>query len=419
LKNLPLHTKIILGIVTGILFGLVAKAIGLNPEITIFYIKPFGTIFINLLLMVALPLVMVSLITGIAQLGDINKFSRMGTKTIGLYLFTTFVAISLGLLLTNIISPGKMISPETRDKMEQLLNEQKEKTIEVNSKTQPLQPLIDIVPKNIIEAASENTQMLQIVFFAMLLGIALIKIPKEKAKPVIAFFDGLNEAIVKLIDMIMLIAPYGVFSLIAALIAETSDPDLLIGVAWYSLVVLLGLMSLVFIFYPLLLKIGTNISYKHFFVAMRPALLLAFSTSSSSATLPVTIRCAEKNLGIPEEVSGFVLPLGATINMDGTSLYQGVAAIFIAQVFNMDLSITDQLTVLFTALLASIGTAGVPGAGIVMLIIVLKSVGIPVEGIALILAPDRILDMCRTLVNVTSDATVAAIVASKEGRINN
>lgn len=422
MNNLPLHTKIILGIVAGILFGLGAKFLGIDPNIIILYIKPFGTIFINLLLMVALPLVLVSLVSGIAQLGDINKFSRMGAKTIGIYLFTTFVAISLGLVIANVMAPGKMISAETRQSMEQKLHDTANTKVQqseaITADKQPLQPLIDIVPKNIISAASENTRMLQIVFFAMLLGIALIQIPKEKAAPVIAFFDGLNEAIVKLIDMIMLIAPFGVFSLISALIAETSDPDLLIGVLWYTLAVLIGLMVLVFIFYPILLKLYTGISYRHFFEAMRPALLLAFSTSSSSATLPVTIRCAEKNLGISEEVTGFVLPLGATVNMDGTSLYQGIAAIFIAQVFNMDLSISQQLTILITALLASIGTAGVPGAGMVMLVIVLKSVGIPVEGIALILAPDRILDMCRTLVNVTSDATVAAIVASKDGLIS-
>jgi len=372
--------------------------------------------------MVAVPLVLVSLISGIAQLGDINKFSRMGTKTIGLYLFTTIVAISLGLIIANIVSPGKMISAETRKIMEQKMhNTAKTKfqqSISHSTNSQPLQPLIDIVPRNALAAAAENTSMLQIVFFAMLFGIALIKIPKEKSAPVIAFFDGLNEAIVKIIDIIMLLAPFGVFSLISALIAETADPDLLIGVLWYSATVLIGLMILVFIFYPILLKITTGIPYKYFFNAMRPALLLAFSTSSSNATLPVTIRCAEKNLGISEEVTGFVLPLGATVNMDGTSLYQGVAAIFIAQVFNIELSLFEQMTILFTALLASIGTAGVPGAGIVMLVIVLKSVGIPIEGIALILAPDRILDMCRTLVNVTSDATVAAIVASKEGLIS-
>lgn len=372
--------------------------------------------------MIALPLVFVSLVVGIAQLGDVSKFSRLGGKTIGIYLITTCLAISLGLLVANIVQPGKRISPETRASLETQLKDQAADKVKQASETkegqQPLQPLIDIVPKNIIGAAGSNTNMLQVVFFALLLGIALLKIPSEKSKPVIVFFDGLNEAIVKLIDMIMLIAPFGVFGLISALVVETKDLDLLLGVLWYALAVFGGLAIMIFLVYPLAVYFITGIPVKKFFKAIEPAMLLAFSTSSSSATLPVTIRCAEKNLRLSEDVAGFVLPMGATVNMDGTSLYQGVAAIFIAQVFNLELTLTDQLTIIFTALLASIGSAGVPGAGMVMLVIVLKSVGIPLEGIALILAPDRLLDMCRTVANVTSDASVATIVASTEGLIH-
>jgi len=416
LKSIPLHTRIILGIIAGLIWGFLSQKLGINPEITVLYIKPAGTIFINLLLMIAMPLVLVSLISGIAQLGDISKFSDMGLKTAGLFLLTTCLAILLGLALSNIIKPGKRISAETRQKLEATLQEKAASEIQraenIESGKQPLQPLIDIVPKNIVGAASENTNMLQIVFFALLIGIALLKIPAAKAQPVIAFFEGLNETIIKLIDMIMVLAPFGVFGLISSLVIETRDADLLLGVLWYSLAVIAGLAIMLFVVYPLLMQLFGKFSYWKFFKGLRPAMLLAFSTSSSSATLPVTMQVVEKNLGIPEKISGFVLPMGATINMDGTSLYQCIAAVFIAQIFNIDLSIADQFTILLTALLASLGSAGVPGAGMVMLVIVLKSVGIPLEGIALILAPDRLLDMCRTLVNVASDAAVAVIVAS-------
>ncbi len=415
MKNIPLHTKIILGIIAGLLWGFISQAFGIDPEITIFYIKPAGTIFINLLLMIAMPLVFVSLISGVAQLGDVSKFSDMGLKTAGLFLLTTCLAILLGLGLSNIIKPGKRISEETRHKLEGSLQEKAasaiQKAEDVQAK-QPLQPLIDIVPKNIVGAASDNINMLQVVFFSLLIGIALLKIPPDKAQTVIAFFDGLNETIIKLIDMIMILAPFGVFGLISSLVIETNDADLLLGVLWYSLAVIAGLAIMLFIVYPILMRLFGKFSYWRFFKGLRPAMLLAFSTSSSSATLPVTMQVVEKNLGIPEKVSGFVLPMGATINMDGTSLYQCIAAVFIAQIFNIDLSLIEQFTILLTALLASIGSAGVPGAGMVMLVIVLKSVGIPLEGIALILAPDRLLDMCRTLVNVASDAAVAVIVSS-------
>lgn len=419
MKKIPLHTRIILGILAGILWGLLSKFLDLDPEFTLFYIKPAGTIFIRLLLMIALPLVFISLVIGVAQLGDISKFSRMGAKTIGVYLLTTCIAVSVGLLLGNVIKPGKTISEKTRAGFEQKLKDQAKDKIEtaeqnVVRKEGPLQPIIDIVPKNIVGAASENTNMLQIVFFALLLGIALLKIPKHQSQQVIAIFEGLNQAIIVIIDFIMVFAPLGVFGLIASFIVETTDPDLIFGVLWYALTVMTGLALMIFGVYPLLLSFFSKIKYKNFFKGIRPAMLLAFSTSSSSATLPVTIKNCEENLGLHEDVTGFVLPLGATINMDGTSLYQGVAAVFIAQVFNMGLSLGDQLTILTTALLASIGTAGVPGAGMVMLIIVLRSVGIPVEGIVLILAPDRFLDMCRTVVNVTGDTTVASIVSGTE-----
>lgn len=420
MKNIPLHTRILVGIGAGLAWGFLSKTLGVDPLFTIHYLKPFGTIFMNLLLMIAIPLVFVSLVVGVAQLGDVAKFSRLGGKTIGIYLVTTCFAITVGLVLVNLIKPGKSLSPEARVKFEETYKAAASESIETAEQageSQPLQPLIDIVPRNFIKAASENQDMLQIVFVAMLIGIALLKIPVQNSKPVIVLFEGLNAAILKIIDFIMIFAPIGVFGLMAAFVVETKDPDLLLAVAYYAGTVFIGLLLMIFLIYPLLLVFFSKIPLSKFYKGIQPAMLLAFSTSSSSATLPLTMKRCEENLGLSAEVSGFVLPLGATINMDGTSLYQGVAAVFIAQVFNMGLTIGDQLTILITALLASIGSAGVPGAGMVMLVIVLKSVGIPLEGIMLILAPDRLLDMCRTVVNVTGDATVASVVGSSEGLV--
>jgi Na+/H+-dicarboxylate symporter len=367
-----------------------------------------------------------SLIVGVSNLGDITKLSRIGGKTILTYLFTTALSVSLGLVLVNIFIPGKSLPSETREKLMGLYDETagtKSMQAEELQNQSPLQPLVDMVPENVFQAAAANESMLQIVFFAIIVGIALIKIPKAKAAPVVAFFDGLNDVIIEIVGYIMIIAPYGVFALMASLIVDITgdNPDsaveLLLALLKYSLVVLGGLFLMILLFYPLILKVFTKVKYMDFFKAIRPAQLLAFTTSSSSATLPVTMRQVEKEIGVSEEISSFVLPLGATINMDGTSLYQGVAAVFIAQALGFDLSISQQLMIVLTATLASIGTAGVPGAGIIMLIIVLESIGVPSAGIALILAPDRILDMFRTIVNVTGDAMVCTVVASTEGEL--
>jgi Na+/H+-dicarboxylate symporter len=297
----------------------------------------------------------------------------------------------------------------------------KEQTVADVKGRSPLQPLVDMVPENVVEAAGTNAGMLQVVFFAIIVGIALLKIPREKGETVVRFFDGLNDVIIKIVEFIMLLAPYGVFALMASLLIEIAGDnpgramELLGALGWYTLTVLIGLAAMVLAVYPLLFKLFTKVKYGRFFQGMRPAQLLAFSTSSSSATLPVTMRQVEEELGVSEEVSSFVLPLGATINMDGTSLYQSVAAVFIAQALGMGLDLGQQLMIVLTATLASIGSAGVPGAGLVMLIIVLEAIGVPAAGIALIIAPDRLLDMCRTVVNVTGDASVAMVVASTEG----
>ncbi len=412
MPKLALHWKILIGLALGIIWGLVSSQLGLS-SFTIDWIKPFGTIFINLLKLIAVPLVIVSLIDGISNLKDISQLSKMGGRTIALYLSTTIIAISLGLLLVNIIQPGKSIEESKRFELQESFAAKAGEKIEVAttvSKRGPLQPLIDIVPDNLFGAMGDNTRMLQVIFFALLFGIAMVLLPQNKTAPVKSFFNSINEIILKMVDVIMLAAPYGVFALLASLEADLS---MLKALGVYSITVFIGLALMIGFIYPLYLKIFTKRSIKDFFKGILPAQTLAFSTSSSAATLPVTLECCEKNLKLKEETSGFVLPLGATINMDGTSLYQAVAAVFIAQVYGMDLTISQQLTIVLTATLASIGAAPVPGAGMVMLVIILQSVGINPEGLALIFAVDRILDMCRTVTNVTSDIMVATVVDAK------
>lgn len=425
-KKIPLHTQIITGLVLGLIFGLVVIKTSIPNSFTLDYIKPIGTIFINSLKMIAVPLVLASLIVGVSNLGDISKLSRIGGKTISIYLITTVLAISIGLILVNIFQPGKSLPLETRENLMKMYEGDAGSKVgqaEQFQQQSPLQPIVDIVPENIFKATADNSAMLQVVFFAILIGVALLQIPKSKANPVIAFFDGFNDVIIQIVNYIMMIAPLGVFALMASLIVEIAgdNPDsalqLLLALLKYSLVVLGGLFIMTLAVYPLILKAFTKVPYRDFFKAIRPAQLLAFSTSSSSATLPVTMKQVEQELGVSEEVSSFVLPLGATVNMDGTSLYQGVAAVFIAQALGMELTFTQQLMIVLTATLASIGSAGVPGAGLIMLIIVLESIGVPAAGIALIIAPDRILDMFRTVVNVTGDAVVCTIVASTEGEL--
>ncbi|MBN7814737.1 dicarboxylate/amino acid:cation symporter [Algoriphagus pacificus] len=426
LKKIPLHTQIIIGLVLGLVFGLIVIKTAIPNSFTLDYIKPVGTIFINALKMIAVPLVLASLIVGVSNLGDISKLSRIGGKTIATYLITTVVAVTIGLVLVNVFAPGKSLPAETRENLMTLYEGDAGSRVGQAAELQkqsPLQPLVDIVPQNVFQATTDNGAMLQVVFFAIIVGVSLLKIQKSKAEPVIAFFDGMNDVIIQIVNYIMMIAPYGVFALMASLIVEIAgdNPDsavqLLLALLKYSLVVVAGLFTMVLVVYPLILMSFTKVKYKDFFKAIRPAQLLAFSTSSSSATLPVTMKQVEEELGVSEEISSFVLPLGATVNMDGTSLYQGVAAVFIAQALGMDLSLTQQLMIVLTATLASIGSAGVPGAGLIMLIIVLESIGVPAAGIALIIAPDRILDMFRTVVNVTGDATVCTIVASTEGEL--
>lgn len=419
MKKLALHWQILLGMVVGVLFGILASSLNWNTFV-INWIKPFGTIFINMLKLIAIPLIVASLIKGISDLKDISKLSAMGGRTIGIYVLTTVFAVSLGLLVVNIIQPGKSINEDTRQDLMETYAGDAEKRQQAAASQQsqgPLQPLVDIVPDNIIGAATSNGNMLQVIFFVIFFGIGLILIPEKQAKPVKDFFDGLNEVILKMIDLIMLAAPYGVFALLAALVVESPSMDLFIALLWYAVSVLIGLGILIFILYPTLVKIFTGRNYSFFMNGISPAQLLAFSTSSSAATLPVTMERVEEHLGVEKEVTSFVLPIGATINMDGTSLYQAVAAVFIAQAFGMELSLATQLGIITTATLASIGSAAVPGAGMVMLVIVLGQAGIPEAGLALIFAVDRPLDMCRTVANVTGDATVSMLVGKSVGKL--
>jgi Na+/H+-dicarboxylate symporter len=420
MKKIALHWQILIGMALGVLIGLLMTLFDGGREIVQDWIKPFGTIFINALKLIAVPLILASLIKGVSDLKDISKLSKMGGRTIGLYLFTTVIAVSIGLLLVNIIQPGNSISEETRMELVQNYSSDATKYSDEAAKQKevgPLQALVDIVPENIFGAASENKNMLQVIFFAIFFGMGLILIPEKKSKPVKKFFDGFNEVILKMIDLIMLAAPYGVFALLAALVVESPSIDLFKALVWYAFTVIVGL-TLMIGFYNLLVWFITKKNPSTFLKGISPAQLLAFSTSSSAATLPVTMERVTEHLGVDEEVSSFVLPIGATINMDGTSLYQAVAAVFIAQAFGMDLSLGVQLGIIVTATLASIGSAAVPGAGMVMLVIVLGQAGIPEAGLALIFAIDRPLDMCRTTVNVTGDASVSMIVAKSLNKLH-
>ena len=420
MRKLALHWKIIIGMVLGVLYGLIASKMGW-VDFTNDWIKPWGKIFINLLKLIAVPLVFASLIKGVSSLSDISKLSRIGGKTIGIYLFTTVVAVTFGLLLVNIIQPGTSFSEEKRMELkEQYASNAASKIASAKDVKEdgPLQFIVDMVPSNFIQATGNNKNMLQVIFFAILFGIAMVMLPKEKTSVVKGFFDGVNDIILQIVDLIMLTAPYGVFALLVGLVVDFGgSAELFQALGIYSLSVVIGLLLMIMVVYPLILKSFTKLKYFDFFKGIAPAQMLAFSTSSSAATLPVTMERCEDHLGVSEEVSSFVLPLGATINMDGTSLYQAVAAVFIAQAFGYDLDLSQQLTIVLTSTLASIGAAAVPGAGMVMLVIVLSSIGIEPEGIALIFAVDRLLDMLRTVVNVTGDATVATVVAATEGQL--
>lgn len=419
MKKLALHWQILLGMVLGVLFALLMTRFDWGSDFIGDWIKPFGTIFIKALKLIAVPLILASLIKGVSDLKDISNLSKMGLRTIVTYVLTTIIAVTIGLAVVNIVQPGGSISEDTRNELVEAYGGEAEKRKEAAQQQKdagPLQALVDLVPDNIVGASASNRNMLQVIFFAVFFGIGMILIPEKTARPVKDFFDAFNEVILKMIDLIMLAAPYGVFALLAALVVEAPSADLFKALGMYAICVVGGLFLMIVV-YILLVWIFTKKTPKFFLNGIAPAQLLAFSTSSSAATLPVTMERVEEHLGVDRQVTSFVLPIGATINMDGTSLYQAVAAVFIAQAFGMDLSLTVQLGIIVTATLASIGSAAVPGAGMVMLVIVLAQAGIPEAGLALIFAVDRPLDMCRTVVNVTGDATVSMMVAKSQNKL--
>ena len=466
MKKLALHWKILIGMILGIIWALLSSTLGWST-FTINWIDPFGTIFINLLKLIAVPLVLFSIISGVANIGDPKSLGRMGGKTLLIYLVTTVLAISLGLVLVNTIKPGKLIDEQSRidnrisyeiwvnseghqikdginylqdpaffERAKEIseLSHAELKDASVSDKidkatdrqdTTPLQSLVDIVPDNFFYSLSNNGLMLQIIFFAIFFGVCLLFIPNDKSQPVLNLVDGINEVFLKMVDLVMQAAPFFVFALLAGVVSKMAGDDIgkvveiFKGLSWYSLTVFIGLLLMIILVYPSILKIFVKkIPYFGFFKAMGPAQTLAFSTSSSAATLPVTMECVEQNLGVDKKVTSFVLPIGATVNMDGTSLYQAVAVIFLAQMHMIDLTIGQQLTIVITTTLASIGSAAVPSAGLVMLIIVLDSVGLNPAWIAIIFPVDRILDMFRTIVNVTGDATVCTIIANGENLLD-
>jgi len=425
MKSLALHWKILIGMLAGVTFGFIMLEVD-GADFVASWIKPLGTIFVKLLKLIAVPLILASLIKGISDLKDISKFASIGLKTIIIYVLTTVIAISIGLILVNTLNPGDGVSTETIAKLTETYadNSSVQGKIAEASRQQasrPLDFLVDMVPDNAFSALSNNKLMLQVIFLAMFLGISLLLVGEKSAKPLKDFFDSLNDVVLKMVDLIMLSAPYAVFALLANVVVSSGDPELLYALLFYSGVVVGGLVLMI-CFYLVLVSVITKKNPLWFLKQISPAQLLAFSTSSSAATLPVTMERVEEHLGVDKEVSSFVLPVGATINMDGTSLYQAVAAVFIAQALDFDLTFADQLAIVLTAFLASIGSAAVPGAGMVMLVIVLESVDFPADklaiGLALIFAVDRPLDMCRTMVNVTGDATVSMIVAKFEGKLH-
>lgn len=461
MKKLPLHVKIMIGLLAGIIWAFASSAMGWN-QFTIDWIDPFGQIFIRMLKYIAVPLVLFSIISGISGLKDMSKLGRMGGKTLGFYLVTTVTAVGIGLLLVNLVKPGALVDDDSRiknrlsyenwansngveildgknftndpkyasyDRAAEMTEAQKKMVAErqadamENKDAGPMKFLVDMVPQNIITSLGNDKLMLQVIFFGIFFGICMAAIPDEKVKGLSSFVHGANEVFLKMVDFVMKAAPFFVFCLLAGVVAKMADTpaeviEIFKGLASYSVTLVVGLLFLIFVFYPLIVRgFVKTLTYKKFFSKISPAQMMAFSTSSSAATLPVTMECVEDNLGVSKNVSSFVLPIGATVNMDGTSLYQAVAVVFMAQLHMVDLSIAQQLTIVLTATLASIGSAAVPSAGLVMMVVVLQSVGLNPAWIAIIFPVDRILDMVRTVVNVTGDATVATIVAKTEGEL--
>ncbi|MFN3950842.1 MAG: dicarboxylate/amino acid:cation symporter [Thermaurantimonas sp.] len=461
-SGLPLHWKIIIGMLLGIVYAVISVQLGWN-RFTADFVAPFGTIFMNLLKLIAVPLVLFSIISGIAGLGSPESLGRLGLKTLGIYFITTIIAVSLGLLIVNLIKPGfsrdsalmldnriryelwkqqtnagdldticELCKPENAERVAHLLAHSaagpsddlivsKMEKAEQTKNRGPLAFLVDIVPDNIFTSLNDSKLMIQVIFFGIFFGISLLYIPSQRQEVLLMFFQSITDVFLKMVDLVMKAAPFFVFALMAGTISQIAGDDVskvlpvFKSLGSYTLSVVVGLIVMAFVIYPTVIHFfAPGIRFMEFIKAISPAQLLAFSSSSSAATLPVTIECMEENMHIPKKYTSFVLPIGATVNMDGTSLYQAVAVVFLAQMHGVDLTLSQQLTIIMTATLASIGAAAVPSAGLIMLIIVLTSVNLNPAWIAIILPIDRILDMCRTVVNVTGDAMVCTLVAKSE-----
>lgn len=405
MKKIKLHTQIFIGLILGVIVGLV-----FGEKATI--IEPIGTIFLRLITMIVVPLVLVSLMLGTASLGDLRKLGRIGIKTIIYFTITTMIAISIGLLLANVVKPGAGLNEEIKAELYKNYESTAQVGIErMQEKPSAIDVLVNIVPTNPIKTLVEGN-MLQVIFLALLFGTILTLIKREKSEILIKFLDGLNDAIIQVVHIAMRLAPYGVLALIASVIGRYGV-NILVTLLKYSLVVVGGLLIYTVSVNSLSLRILGRMSPLKFLKATKDAMVIAFSTSSSNAALPVSMESVE-HIGISREYSSFVIPLGATINMDGTALYQGVAAIFIAQIYGIPLAFMDQVTIVLMATLASVGAAGVPAAGIITLAMVLKQIGIPLEGIALILGVDRFLDMCRTTTNIIGDMACSVVIKESE-----
>jgi proton glutamate symport protein len=407
LISIQIYNKIMVGLILGVVAGIVFQ----NQMAEV---QPVGTAFIRLIRMVIIPLVFASLLIGTASM-DPKKMGRIGLKTLSYYLIYTAFAIFVGLVLANVFKPGSGLPDQVRDQLLQNYSADGARVSGLAEQANPIETLLNIIPTNLFEGLSTGT-ILQIIFFAIFSGVALALIPKNKSGPVLSFFDGINDTMIKIVHIAIKLAPYGVFALIAAVIGSFGT-DILLTLLKYTIITISGMIILNFT-YPIVVMFFSGMSPLRFMKEIRSPQMIAFSTSSSSATLPVTIETCEERLGVPRDIASFVLPLGATVNMNGTALYHGVSAVFIAQVFGIPLGIGDQLMIVLTATLAAIGCAGAPMAGILMLVIVLEQVGIPTEGIALIFGVERILDMFRTAINITGDASAAVIIAATEGELN-
>ncbi|MDD3256147.1 MAG: dicarboxylate/amino acid:cation symporter [Parabacteroides sp.] len=415
----PLYAKILIGMLAGVLIGIAALTFQQTGFVNN-WVRPWGQVFIRLLQLIAVPLVFVSLVKGVIGLSDIGKFSRIGIRTIILYLLTTAFAVTVGMSLGLVVRPGQFVDRQTVVSMQENYKsvvEQKKAEADTMKNSGPLSFLEEVVPDNFVAATSDNRKMLQVIFFAVLFGIAALCIERAKIAPVEQLFDSLYHILLKVIDFVILFAPYGVTALMAGLVIDFSGNLSMFGaLAVYAITVVGGLLFLISVFYPTLIYLFTKMKPNFFIKTMYPVQLFAFTTSSSAATLPLNLETTENKLGVSNEVTSFVLPVGATINMDGTSCYQAIAVLFIAQVIGIDLTLMQLFTIILMTIISSIGTPSIPGGSYVILTMVLASVGIPPEGLALILGIDRPLDMLRTAVNVTGDATVAAIVDTQNNK---